>query len=163
MTEPLIDGADAKLRGDILFVSAEGTVVIDIALVCPYNKTYLQNFGGLLANSKNDSEAYHAAVLSSHERAKCRKYSRFFDGKSYRFVPFILTTDGMLGQEAKKFILELANRATPLSPLCAKEDDSDATMSPVLPSISLITSLIHSIFNAVAAQVAHHKRVVSRE
>ncbi len=153
--EPRIDGADSKLRGDIMFVTAEGSVVVDIALVCPYNKTYLQSFGGLLYKNPPDHEAYHAAVLAKYEQTKRSKYASYFDDNSYRFIPFILTTDGVLGTEAKNFLIELANRATPLSPLGARVQDPDVTLSPILPSVSLITSLIHAIFNAVAAQVLY--------
>ncbi len=161
--EPRIDGADSKLRGDIMFVTAEGSVVVDIALVCPYNKTYLQSFGGLLYKNPPDHEAYHAAVIARYEQTKRNKYASSFDDKSYRFIPFILTTDGVLGTEVKNFLIELANRAIPLSPLGARAQDPDVTLSPILPSVSLITSLIHATFNAVAAQVPHHKRVVSRD
>ena len=52
---------------------------------------------------KRDSEK----VLQSHDKEKKKKYLRSFQHQQRAFTPFVMSVDGLLGQEAKNVLKQL--------------------------------------------------------
>jgi hypothetical protein len=62
-------------------------------------------------------------VLASHKHEKKKKYLKAFLGQRHHFSPFVVSTDGLLGKEAKTLLKTLSAHLTkkwekPYSEVC---------------------------------------------
>jgi len=98
-TKPHDDEDREGRRGDLVVrgvIASQTDCVIDI-------KVINQN-----ANSRSSTST--AAILSGGEREKIKKHLQACQDRRADFVPFVVTTDGCIGEQGQKFLKRLGKR-----------------------------------------------------